>query len=312
MLRVRFLVVVAICFVLPLPMASAISLEEVEASFTANVSKIHSGSVTYSVEYFNPRDNILGAPGYQIDVPVLEGEDDVALPGIGTFKWKGGKFRAELRRASLGTIPDILLQTRVWNCLLAWNGSVHRQISSFYKSPYDALKEEVDLSNPGLLEDEHGQIRGKPKYHSALVFLGVGCFCSTLRETPLSILSRYETATVREDGLVVLEQTRGRGMRFTCVVDPKTSYMPVKLQAGAPEEGIIREDRYENRDAVWFPQSSVTSHVSEGKLRYRITCRILTAEFGADYPDSDFEIEFPVGMQVDDQINERDFVVGSE
>lgn len=103
-----------------------ITLQEAQEAFLANVALVPSGSITYKVEYHRPKDNLLGAvPGQeqvpdQERVPVIAGERDVALAGVGSFKWKDEMFVARISRVYLSTLPDRLLSTEIHEFVESW------------------------------------------------------------------------------------------------------------------------------------------------------------------------------------------------
>lgn len=64
---------------------------------------------------------------------------------------------------------------------------------------------------------------------------------------------------------------------------------------------VVREIEYDLIEGTYFPISSVTTRFHNGnEVLSRITATLVSYEFNVDYPDSDFEYEFPEGVEVED------------
>lgn len=288
--------------------ASELSLAEAEARFLANAARLESGSITYRIEYFCPKNNLLGVfdhPGFGYEEmgydspPFFAAEEDVTLPGVGTFKWKGPKFAATTHHARLGNLPQDALQVQIGFLVDCWNGENLKSLLSVFPSSQDPFSGAVDLDvfeGPAILAN--GVILKKPRSIAlSLGFLAAGPYCPTLNRKSFGFVSRFDSLT-EENGLVRLTQASGRRV---ALLDPERACVPVQFRTESPLMPVVREIEYDLIEGTYFPISSVTTRFHNGnEVLSRITATLVSYEFNVDYPDSDFEYEFPEGVEVED------------
>lgn len=285
--------------------SEGMTINEAESLFLANVARIESGSVTYAIEYFRPKDDVLGVSslpsqvyqnwGYET-APVFAANQDLVLPGIGTFKWNKEKYISTQRRVKVGNLPEHLLQTQIWSKYEFWNGEVFKRMRTFYNSNSDAFNQPVDLFDVSEIVEERGSIQKSPKYDS-LSFLELASFCPTLMGRKHSFVSQFDALSY-ENGLVRLTQASGRRV---ALLDPERACVPVQFRTESPLMPVVREIEYDLIEGTYFPISSVTTRFHNGnEVLSRITATLVSYEFNVDYPDSDFEYEFPEGVEVED------------
>lgn len=287
-----------------------ITLQEAQKAFLANVALVPSGSITYRIEFHRPKDNLLGAlPGQeqllpsQEQVPVIAGENDVTLAGVGSFKWKDEKFVARINRVCLSTLPDRLLSTEIHDIVGTWNGSISKYFSSRYSSPKNVLEETVSIADRGELLERYGVVVPRQRLLH-LFFWPVGYYSSSVREQT-DFFPSFSTATDTSNGLVELG---GNPKGDIVTVDPSQGNMPVDSRMGNTSKQIT----YRKIDDVWFPdRMEGTWYDGDNEILYSITCQLVSYELNGDYPDSDFDFQFPAGTPVEDEIQGTEYIAGA-
>lgn len=274
------------------------TLEEARNSFLANVALVPSGSVTYKIVDHRPKNNLLDVvPGYR-QVPIIDGESDVTLNGFWSFKWEGEKFIAHRDKVSLSTLPGSLPLTEVHEMIDSWNGSVGKSYSADYSSTADILQGPATVNDRGNLLERSGEVRPKAGVLK-VTYQPVSCFCASVRE--IMVFFRRNVVSLTEEGLL---QLTGSSPERSVTLDPARGYMPVTFRNG----GATMQVTYSHIAGVWFPTRWDAERRDGETLLNSMECEVISHEFNIDYPDSDFDFQFPAGTPVEDEIQGTEYI----
>ena len=280
-------------------------VDDAREAFLANVSKISSGSVTYRIDYHRYKENVLGIrQDNREGIPITEWPHDVVLQGLGSFQWQGEKFMCELYRVYLSTLPDNLLSTEIHEMVETWDGAVSKYYSATFSSPLNALEETVRIGDKGKLLETYGVIRPRKRLLN-LVFQPVGYYSPSVLET-INFFPVFTAAEYHETGLVELKGNPRRNLdRVT--VDPSQSFMPIEIKLGNRWKQVT----YKEIDQTWFPERMEgTWYGGDSQALYSINCELVSIELNGNYPESDFDFQFPKGTWVEDDAQGREYRMG--
>jgi hypothetical protein len=299
------LVILSLQMLLPF-FSEAGSLKESLDAIRANANSVTSGSITYSISSFRPKENLLGAPsrdGYGGTGVRYTGENDVVLPGSGWVKWNGDSVLAETVRYYLVPTSENSLATKIVverECSIGDGGKILR---TTYQSERDALTNQLDGFHYGPIVEQLGSVQGPAKFQGSLAFKQIQYVILPLLSRNFLLKSKYESELSYSeiDNLLLVQRSSERS--FT--LDPKQGFLPVQEVIGIETPYLRSTTKFLQTGRCWLPETN-TSEYWEGDLRYIVTCTTVSHEIGRDYPKEDFTINFPSGIELVDRYDGDD------
>ena len=159
-----FFCVFALCPFCDSPSAG-LTIAEIENTIKSNVSKVSSGSCTFSIENLRPKENLLGSaplpdPQNQSPNTLVQTDEDVVLRGVGWFKWQDMNVAGYERNESLTAAQGSEVATIIRERLETVSDGLSKTVMGKYEFPMDAVEGDVDPMIAGDPIARYGVVGG--------------------------------------------------------------------------------------------------------------------------------------------------------
>ena len=136
------------------------------------------------------------------------------------------------------------------------------------------------------------------------------------------IRKRYKFSLIESDipGIYIVEALKEYGSRYRLTIDSERGSNVIKferIRVDDSKDFEVNTTLKQYADGIWYVAGrELIRHPSESlgrdKPYVQRTIHVTQAEFNIEIPEGTFELEFPIGTEVDDDISGDSFVVGDQ